>query len=130
MSNLKNITDLHKNYVNTGKLQEGFDKYYAEDVIMQEVGEAPRIGKHLNLQYEMNVIKTMQEVHSKGILSISEDIENNKTMVETWMDLTFTNGIRIKIQQVAVQSWKNGRIVNEMVYPGNHIIHLHAKMKQ
>ncbi len=37
-------------------------------------------------------------------------------MVEGWMDVTFTNGYRVKMQQVAVQTWENGLIVNELFY--------------
>ena len=32
----------------TGKALEGFEKYYADDVVMQENSEAPFVGKELN----------------------------------------------------------------------------------
>jgi hypothetical protein len=116
MSNLHNIKDLHQNYVNAGKLLEGFEKYYAENVVMQELGEEPRVGKATNRAHEINFLQSMKEIHGGGILSIAEDAENNKTMVESWMDLTFANGYRVNMQQVAVQTWENGLIVNEVFY--------------
>lgn len=116
MSNLKNLIDLHHNYVNAGKLIEGFEKYYAENVVMQEIGEVPRVGKDTNRTYEKTFIKSIKEIHDGGILSFSEDIDNNKTMVESWMDLTFVNDYRSKMQQVAVQTWENGLIINEIFY--------------
>ncbi|MCA6363255.1 MAG: nuclear transport factor 2 family protein [Bacteroidetes bacterium] len=116
MSNLLNVKDLYQNYVNAGKLLEGFEKYYAENVVMQELGEEPRIGKDANRTHEINFLQSMKEVHGAGILSFAEDTENNKTMVESWMDLTFANGFRMNMQQVAVQTWENGLIVNEIFY--------------
>ncbi|MBL7901134.1 MAG: nuclear transport factor 2 family protein [Bacteroidia bacterium] len=116
MSNLKNLKDLHQNYVNAGKLLEGFEKYYAENVVMQELGEEPRVGKETNRTHEINFVQSMKEVHGAGILGFAEDVENNKTMLESWMDLTFANGYRAKMQQVAVQTWENGLIVNELFY--------------
>lgn len=116
MSNLQNVKDLHQNYVNAGKLLDGFEKYYAENVVMQELSEAPRVGKDANRKHEVNFVKSIQEVHGAGILSFAEDASNNKTMVESWMDLTFANGFRVNMQQVAVQTWGNGLIVHEIFY--------------
>lgn len=116
MSNLQKAKDLHENYVNAGKLLEGFEKYYAENVVMQELGEEPRVGKEANRSREINFLQSIKEVHGAGILSFGEAVENNKTTVESWMDLTFSNGFRVKMQQVAVQTWENGLIVNETFY--------------
>ncbi|MFM2386382.1 MAG: hypothetical protein RL660_1139 [Bacteroidota bacterium] len=116
MSNLEKVKDLHQNYVSAGKLLEGFEKYYAENVVMQELGEQPRVGKETNRTHEINFLQSMKQVHGAGILSFAEDAENNKTMVESWMDLTFANDVRIKTQQVATQTWQDGLIVNEIFY--------------
>lgn len=116
MSNLQNVKELHQQYVNAGKLLEGFEKYYAENVVMQELGEEPRVGKDINRTHEINFMLSIKEVHGGDIISFAEDAEKNKTMVESWMDLTFANGFRVKMQQVAVQTWENGLIVNEIFY--------------
>ncbi len=116
MTNLQKLKDLHQNYVNAGKMLEGFETYYAENVVMQELGEEPRVGKDTNRAYEINFMQSVKEVHGAGIMSFAEDVENNKTMVESWMDLTFANDFRVKMQQVAVQTWENGLIINEIFY--------------
>lgn len=116
MSNLSKLKDLHLNYVNTGKLLEGFEKYYAESVVMQESGEEPRVGKAVNRTHEENFVASVKEIHGAGILSFAEDLENNKTVIESWMDLTFQNGFRIKMEQAAVQTWADGQIINEIFY--------------
>lgn len=116
MSNLSKLKDLHLNYVNTGKLLEGFEKYYAENVVMQELGEEPRVGKAVNRTHEENFVASVKEIHGGDILSFAEDLEKGKTMIESWMDLTFKNDFRIKMQQVAVQTWADGQIVHEIFY--------------
>lgn len=116
MSNLQNVKDLHQNYVSVGKLLEGFEKYYAENVIMQELGEEPRIGKNANRTHEINFLQNIKEIHGVDILGFAEDPDTDKTMVESCIDLTFANDFRIKMQQVAVQTWENGLIVNEIFY--------------
>lgn len=96
MTNLERIKDLHLNYVNTGKMLEGFDKYYADDVVMQELGEEPMAGKATNRKREVEFLSGIKEMHGGSILSFAEDTASNKTMVESWMELTFSNGYRVK----------------------------------
>ncbi|NBP69465.1 MAG: nuclear transport factor 2 family protein [Cytophagia bacterium] len=116
MSNLQKVKDLHQNYVNAGKLLEGFDQYYADSVVMQELGEEPRIGKEVNRIHETHFLQSIKEVHGAAVVSFAEDSETYKTMVESWIDLTFTNGFRMNMQQVAVQTWENGLIIHEIFY--------------
>jgi hypothetical protein len=37
-------------------------------------------------------------------------------MLENWMDVTFKDGNRMKLEQVSVQTWKDGLIVRERFY--------------
>ncbi len=55
MKNLGNATELYE-IINSGKLMEGFEKFYHPDVVMQEAGEAPRKGKDINRDYEKNFL--------------------------------------------------------------------------
>ncbi len=63
MTNLERVKDLHINYVGTGKLMEGFELYYADNVVMSELGEEPRIGKDFNREYERNFLAGIKEIH-------------------------------------------------------------------
>ena len=47
----------------TGKALEGFEKFYAEDVVMQENSEASRAGKALNREFEQQFFAAVAEWH-------------------------------------------------------------------
>jgi hypothetical protein len=102
--------------VNSGQILDAFEKYYHEDVVMQEVGEKERIGKADNREYEKNFVGSVKAVHGAGIDAITADESNGVTMVESWMDVTFQNDVRVKLEQVAVQYWKGDQIAKERFY--------------
>lgn len=102
--------------VGSGQIMDAFEKFYHEDVVMQEVGQDPRIGKGANREYEKNFVSSVKEIHGGGVDSITSDETNGITSVESWMDVTFQNGQRIKMEQVAVQYWQDGLIIKEKFY--------------
>lgn len=116
MTHTEKITDLYHNFIYAGKLMDGFEKYYADDVVMQELGEEPRKGKHINREREINFVSGIKEFHGGGILGIASDEAKGQTFVESWMDVTFSGGHRAKLQQVAIQKWEDGLIVSEIFY--------------
>jgi hypothetical protein len=101
--------------INTGQLLEGFEKFYAENVVMQEIGETPRVGKDANREYEKKFVAMVKEIHGGGA-SFTSNETTGVTMVENWMDITFQDGNRIKMEQVAVQTWEGEHIVKEVFY--------------
>lgn len=115
MTHLEKATDLYQ-LINTGKLMDGFEKYYHSNVVMEEIGEAPREGKDVNREYEQNFLASIKEFHGAGVLAITANEAENKTMVESWMDVTFQNDFRLKMQQVAVQTWDGDQVIHETFY--------------
>lgn len=99
-----------------GKLLEAFEQYYHEDVVMTEMGEEPRKGKAINREYELKFLSMVKDVHGAGIDAIAADEDNKTVMIENWMDVTFQDGNRVKIAQVAVQVWDGDWIVEERFY--------------
>jgi len=98
----------------TGKALEAFEKFYAEDVVMQENSEAPRVGKALNRKFEQEFFATVKEFHEGKVTASA--INGDTSFSEWFMDVTFTNGNRYKLAQVAVRKWKDGKIVHERFY--------------
>ena len=43
-------------------------------------------------------------------------VNGDVTFGEWYMDITFKNGFRAKIAQVAVRRWKDGKLVHERFY--------------
>lgn len=115
MTYLQHAKDLYE-MVNQGKIMDAFEKYYHNDVVMKEVGEAERIGKDANRAYELKFLSSVKEFHGAGVTAITSNEEEAVTMVENWMEITFQNDVRVKLEQVAVQYWKGNQIVKEFFY--------------
>ena len=87
-----------------GKLLDAFDKYYAEHVVMTEP-RGTREGK--------------AEFHSLEINKVGSNEDEATSFVESTMDVTFKDGNRVTMEQVAVQQWENDHIVHERFYYNN-----------
>lgn len=114
MTYLEKAKDLY-DMIGSGKLLEGFDKYYHEDVVMTEP-RGTREGKKACRDYEVQFLESVQEFHGMEVPSITSNEEEGVTVVENMMDVTFKDGNRVKMEQVAVQRWKDGQIVHERFY--------------
>ncbi len=98
----------------SGKAMEAFEKYYADDVVMQENSEEPRSGKAANRKAEEEFFASV-EAFNGG--SVKASAVNGDVSFSEWeMDITFKGGRRVKMSQVAVRKWKNGKIVHERFF--------------
>ncbi len=98
----------------TGKALEGFEKFYSDDVVMQENSEEPRAGKALNRKFEEEFFASIAEWHNGQL--VSSAVNGDTTFSEWFMELTFKNGFRYKSSQVAVRKWNDGKIVSERFF--------------
>ncbi len=98
----------------TGAAMEGFEKYYADDVVMQENSEPPFEGKELNRKRENEFFATVGEFHGAKLEGTA--INGDTTFGQWWTDITFKNGYRHTGTQVAVRKWKDGKIVHERFF--------------
>ena len=112
-----------KNYVQavidgilTGKALETFDLYYADDVVMSENKIDERVGKVVNREYEVQFLNNVQEFHGAHVGRVI--VDGDHAAVEWSFDITFKDGNRVKMQQVAVQTWKDGKVIREDFYHG------------
>ena len=107
------VEDLVK-MISEGKILDAFDKYYADDVVMQENETAPRIGKEANRQYEEAFVNGITELHGYKTLGIATG--DNYSTIESFMDVTHKDWGRVARNQIAVQRWKDGKIISEKFY--------------
>lgn len=112
-TNRKNIQAVIEG-ITSGKLLEGFETYYAEDVVMTENGdpEQTRTGKPVCRDYEKAFVANA-EFHDVRVGDIVAD--GDRTGYEMYMDATVF-GTRIQRTQWAHQVWKDGQIVKEIFY--------------
>jgi ketosteroid isomerase-like protein len=98
----------------TGKALEAFEKFYSDDVVMQENSEEPRTGKALNRKFEEEFFSTVAEWHDGQL--VASAVNGDTSFSQWYMDITFKNGFRAKLAQVAVRKWKDGKIVHERFF--------------
>ncbi len=100
----------------TGRILDTFDTYYAEDVVMSENRQDERVGKAANREYELKFLANVHEFHGAKVGRVI--VDGDHAAVEWTFDITFKDGNRVTMQQVAVQTWKDGKIVREDFYHG------------
>ena len=100
-----------------GKTMEAFEELYHENVVVTEMptGEK-REGKEAQRQAIQQWYGMVKEAHGGGVDSITSNEDAGITTVESWMDITFQNGARTKMSEVAVQKWQDGQIIDEKFY--------------
>ena len=100
----------------TGKALETFDAYYADDVVMSENRTDERVGKAANREYELKFFENVQEFHGAQVGRVI--VDGDHAAVEWTFDITFKGGNRVTMKQVAVQTWKEGKVIREDFYHG------------
>ncbi len=98
----------------SGKALEAFEKYYADDVVMQENSDEPRVGKEANRKAEEEFFASLAEFHEGKVLASA--VNGDTSFSEWFMDVTFKNGYRMKLAQVAVRKWKDGKVTHERFF--------------
>jgi len=98
-----------------GHSLEAFEKFYAEDIVMQENEDAPTVGKTANRKREEEFAGNIVEFRHAEVKSIL--VSDNITVVEWVNDFTHREwGVR-KFTQLAVQRWNSdGQISHEKFY--------------
>jgi hypothetical protein len=116
MSDIKTwVNDLNE-MILQGKAMEAFEKYYADNVEMQENNFPPTVGKEANRQRELDFFSAVTAFRGAQIHDVA--IGDNVSMVVSSMDYTHKEYGDRNNTQVAVQHWKDGKIVKERFFYG------------
>lgn len=98
-----------------GKGMEAFEKFYADDVVMQENNDEPTKGKDANRQREEEFFGMVDELNALELHSWAA--EGNVSFGEWTYDVTFQDGNRVKWSQVHRRVWSDdGKVVHERFY--------------
>ena len=101
-----------------GQILDAFDKYYADDLVMQENNGEPRVGKATNRTYEEAFVSSMTAFKGAEVKALAVNEDDGVSMVQWWMAFTHKEYGDIERHQVCVQQWKNGQIVHERFFYG------------
>jgi ketosteroid isomerase-like protein len=115
-STLKARVDDLVNHIQQGKILEAMNEFYAPDVAMQENNNPPVTGLDANVEREKQFLASVKEWRRTDISSVAVDEAKGKTLVQYVFDFVNTAGQPVHYDQVAVQTWKDGKIVHERFY--------------
>ncbi len=99
--------------ISRGDILGTFDQYYADDVVMSENGITERVGKAVNRRYEEQFVSGVQ-FHSAKVGAVL--VDGDLAAVEWSLEFTPKGSRRLTQKQVAIQTWKHGKIVRETFY--------------
>ena len=115
MSYLQKAKDMY-DMILSGQMLDAFEKYYSDGVVMVEATGEVREGKDVNREFELKWMSTVKEMHGGGVTAITSNELTGHTAVEVWMDVTYQDGNRMKMEEVAMQKWEGDQIVHERFY--------------
>jgi ketosteroid isomerase-like protein len=96
-----------------GKSVDAFQKFYAEDVVAQENDEPERKGRDAWMRARSDMEKNIKKFDARVLAHAA----NGNTSFSEWeYDFDIQGMGAMKISQVAVRRWKNGRVVRERFY--------------
>lgn len=100
-----------------GKALEGFDRFYADDVVMQESADEVYEGKKTNRKREEEFFSNVTEVRD---FSLKHAVVGDGVSMSTWhMDYTHEEYGDVEMDQVAVRHWNDeGEIAKERFFKG------------
>ena len=84
---------------------------------MQENEQPPTVGKDANREREKRFLANVTEFRGAEVKAVA--VGDNVTMVEWFFDYTHKEWGKKTYHQVAVQRWKDGKIVHERFYYGS-----------
>ena len=117
MNNLIEKISTLNDMILQGKALEAFEEFYHEQIVMQENDNEEFVGKEINRKREEEFFASITEFRGAKPLKVA--IGENTTMVEWHFDYTHKDwGVKNYIQ-VAVQDWKDGKIIKEKFYYGS-----------
>lgn len=103
-------------------VEESYERFYDENVIVQENLQAPRVGRALSIERQKRMNANVQEVHEVKIGAVLVDGFTDShpldghSVIELHLDLTTADGYRIRIEELGLQTWKDGRIIHERFF--------------
>lgn len=97
-----------------GRLIEALETFYHEDVVMQENNLPPRIGLAASIERQKMAKAAAMEIHE--IKAASVLIDGDRAAIEWHAEWTLPNGTRVRVEEVALQTWKDDRIIHERFF--------------
>ncbi|WP_024772345.1 SnoaL-like domain-containing protein [Aquimarina macrocephali] len=103
--------------IKKGLILEAFEKFYANDVIMQENENPPTFGKDANRELEKAFVSNITQFRNAEVTNVL--INDTISVVQWAFDFDHKEWGTRNYLQLAIQRWENGQIINEKFYYTN-----------
>ena len=87
------------------------EELYDDDVEVSENLNPPTVGKSANLERERGFVAWVAEVREMRAALVL--VDGDRSLINWHQDLVGTDGKHLVFDQLALQEWKDGRIVRE-----------------
>ncbi len=99
----------------SGETIEAMERFYAENVTMQENDELPRVGKPICIEHEKAMLSSVKSLKST-LLNQAIDHQNQVVFSEWIFEFTNHKDKTSILQEISVQQWQNGQVAYEKFY--------------
>jgi SnoaL-like protein len=96
--------------VENGQMLEAMTRYYAENVAMQENVSAPVVGFAENYARETDFYGSLKALK---FTLVSVVVEGDRAVINWVFDYTAADGTPYRMDEIAIQTWQNGKIIHE-----------------
>jgi hypothetical protein len=103
-------------YVEQGRIVDAMYEFYAPDVSMQENNNPPTVGLEANVEREKQFVASVRQWKRFDVGSVAVDPARGTAFVQSEMEFEGVDDKTYRTDQVAVQTWRDGKIVSEKFY--------------
>ena len=96
--------------VENGRMLDAMTGSYGENVAMQENTSPPTVGFAENYARESAFYGSLKALN---FTLVSVLVEGNRAVINWVFDYTMADGKSYRMDEIAVQTWENGKIVHE-----------------
>ncbi|MEL6632110.1 MAG: nuclear transport factor 2 family protein [Bacteroidota bacterium] len=102
--------------IDKGQAMEALDQYYHDDVVVIDGLSEPRNGKEAQRKALAEWFGSVKDYHGSGVSAITANEDEGITTVESWTEITFQDGSKVRMEEIGVQKWEGDKIIHERFY--------------
>jgi len=113
MSTIKENVSALNSMILEGKILDAFEKFYADDVVMQDNDTPVRDGKANCRKFEEDFVNNLTAFRGAEVKNVLVSEDAGVATIEWGFDYTHKEWGDRNYTQVSVQRWRDGKIISE-----------------
>ncbi len=97
-----------------GKALEAFERFYADEIEIQDNDSPPVVGKQANRAREQAFFNAIEQLHRVELLGWA--VNGDRSYSEWIYEFTLRGGERLRMCEVSARRWRDGQVVHERYY--------------